>query len=397
MSLAIFTKGSFAFIYALTAVVLLSSCSSDDQAGEQQAAPPPAQVTVVTLDEKSISLTTELPGRAVAVRKAEVRPQISGIIQKRLFEEGAEVKAGEQLYQIDPARYDAALQTAKANLARAQANQASIDAQFKRYQNLIKEKAISQQQFDETQATYHQAKADVEVAQAALKAAEIDLAYTRVRAPISGRIGISNITEGALVSAQQANILATIYQLDPIYIDVAQPSRSLLNIRRQAMAGNISAKPGTEVQLTLEDGSQYEHVGELQFSEMNVNESTGTVVVRAVVPNPDHLLLPGMFVRANIAEATKPNAVLVPQRGVTRNRQGDATALVVTEANTVEVRTIVASRAVGNQWLVQSGLEAGDRVIVEGLQKVQPGASVNPIEQTAAENAGSSAVTQTEG
>lgn len=397
MSLVTFFRGSLASFCALSIALLVAACDSgsgQDGADAQSAAPPPAQVTVVTLEEKPVPLTIELPGRAVAVRKAEVRPQISGIIQKRLYEEGAQVEAGDQLYQIDPARYQAAHQTAKANLERAEANLISREAQFKRFQNLVKEKAVSQQLFEDAEAAYLQAKAEVAVSKAALRTAQIDLDYTQVTAPISGRIGKSNVTEGALVSAQQANVLTTIYQLDPIYVDVAQPAKNLLDIRRRAMSGDVSSANGAEVILTLEDGSEYEHSGKLKFSEMNVNESTGTVVVRAVFPNPDHLLLPGMFLRTTVAEAVKSDALLVPQRGVTRNRQGDATAMVVSKDNTVEVRQVVTNRAIGNQWLVQSGLQAGDRVIVEGLQKIAPGAPVNPVEETAASD--TQAVTQTE-
>jgi len=354
---------------------------------KQAAAPatrPPAEVTVVTLAPEDVNLTTDLPGRAVAFRKAEVRPQVSGILQKRLFEEGATVEAGQQLYQIDAERYEAAVQTAKANLAKAKANATSAQSRETRYKDLLAQKAISQQAYDDALATSRQAAADVAVSEAALATAQIDLDYTKVVAPISGRIGKSNVTEGALVSAQQTGVLATIHQLDPIYVDLAQPAAHILDLRRQIMSGELATKDSAPVQLTLEDGSLYSHQGELQFAEMNVNESTGTVVVRALFPNPDHLLLPGMFVRAQIQEGTRSQAILVPQRGITRDRQGNATALVVNPENKVELRTLSAGRAVGSDWLVEEGLSAGDRVIVEGLQKVAPGATVNPVEAGAA-------------
>lgn len=345
---------------------------------------PPTEVTVVTLAPSDVNLTTELPGRAVAFRKAEVRPQVSGILQQRLFEEGAAVEAGQQLYQINAERYQAAVQTAKANLAKAKANAASAQAREKRYTDLLSQKAISQQDYDDALATSRQAQADVAVSEAALSTAQIDLDYTRVLAPISGRIGKSNVTEGALVSAQQAGILATIHQLDPIYVDLAQPAARILDLRRQIMSGELATEDSTPVNITLEDGTSYPHQGELQFAEMNVNESTGTVVVRALFPNPDHLLLPGMFVRAEILEGVRAQALLVPQRGVTRDREGNATALVVNGDNQVELRTLTAGRAVGSHWLVEKGLAPGDRVIVEGLQKVAPGATVSVVEADAA-------------
>lgn len=363
--------------------IFLTACQDKQPAttGER----PPAEVTVVTVAPQQVSLTTELPGRAVAFRKAEVRPQVSGLLQRRLFEEGTTVEAGQQLYQIDAERYEAAVQTAKANLAKAKANATSAQAREKRYENLLGQKAISQQNYDDALATSRQAAADVAVSEAALVTAQIDLDYTRVVAPISGRIGKSSVSEGALVSAQQAGVLATIHQLDPIYVDLAQPAARILDLRRQIMSGELAARDSAPVTITLEDGTVYPHKGELQFTEMNVNETTGTVVVRALFPNPDHLLLPGMFVRAEIQEGVRGQALLVPQRGVTRDREGNATALVVNAENKVEVRTLTASRAVGNNWLVENGLSAGDRVIVEGLQKVAPGATVKPAEAAASQ------------
>lgn len=364
----------------LVGVIGLPLIACQEKQTTAMGAPPPAEVAVVTLAPTDVNLTTELPGRAVAFRKAEVRPQVSGILQQRLFEEGAAVDAGQQLYQINAERYQAAVQTAKANLAKAKANATSAQAREKRYTDLLGQKAISQQDFDDALATSRQAQADVAVSEAALATAQIDLDYTQVVAPISGRIGKSSVTEGALVSAQQAGILATIHQLDPIYVDLAQPAARILELRRQIMSGELATEDSAPVSITLEDGSVYPHEGELQFAEMNVNESTGTVVVRALFPNPDHLLLPGMFVRAEITEGVRANALLVPQRGVTRDREGNATALVVNGDNTVELRKLTAGRAVGNQWLVEDGLRAGDKVIVEGVQKVAPGAIVNAVE-----------------
>ena len=371
----------------LASALLLTLAACQGKPAEQAGGRPPAQVTVVTLAPADVNLTTELPGRAVAFRKAEVRPQVSGILQRRLFEEGAKVEAGQQLYQIDAGRYEAAVQTAKAGLAKARANAASAQAREQRYKDLVAQKAISRQDYEDALATARQAQADVALSEAAVTTAEIELNYTRVFAPIAGRIGKSSVTEGALVSAQQADVLATIHQLDPIYVDLAQPAARVLDLRRQMMSGAVAAKASAPVRLMLEDGTTYGHTGELQFAEMNVNESTGTVVVRALFPNPDNLLLPGMFVRAEIQEGVRGAALLVPQRGVTRDREGKATALVVTPENKVELRSLTATRAVGNQWLVEAGLASGDRVIVEGLQKVAPGATVNPVEAAAPPNA----------
>lgn len=370
------------YLYAVLLVLVLAGCQPEPQTRANATAP--VEVTVVALAAADVELTTELPGRAVAYRRAEVRPQVSGILQKRLFEEGSQVEAGQQLYQINAERYQAAAQTAQANLAKAKANAASAQARERRYKDLLAQKAISQQNYDDALATARQAEAEVAVSEAALATARIDLEYTKVLAPISGRIGKSSVTEGSLVSAQQAGVLATIHQLDPIYVDLAQPAKRILELRQQVMSGTLSdAKESAPVRVILEDGTVYGHQGELQFAEMNVNESTGTVVVRALFPNPDHLLLPGMFVRAEIQEGVRNQALLVPQRGVTRDREGNATAMVVNAENTVEQRTLTATRAVGSQWLVEKGLEPGDRVIVAGQQKVAPGATVNPVPEKA--------------
>lgn len=367
-------------IFSTAVPLLLSACGGDSNSQQPQTAPPP-QVDVVTLKTQAVDLTTELPGRAVASRRAEVRPQVTGIIVKRLFAEGSQVEAGQQLYQIDASRYEAELQTAEANVARVEATLEATRDRFERYQDLLKQRALSQQNFDDAKANYRQAQAELAVAKANLKAAQIDLEYTRVYAPISGHIGKSNVTEGTLVTAQQAQVLATIVQLDPIYVDLAQSAAELIEFRQQLAAGTLAQDGNAGVTVKLENGLPFEQRGTLQFSEMNVNESTGTVVLRAEFPNPDHLLLPGMFVRAQIDQGTRPEAMLVPQSAVTRNREGKAQVFVVNADNVAQPREVTASRAIGNQWLIAQGLQAGERVVVTGLQKIAPGATVNPVEQ----------------
>jgi membrane fusion protein (multidrug efflux system) len=346
------------------AAVGLSACSP----AKPPPAPPPPKVTVVTLKASSVPITTELPGRVNAFRDADVRPQVNGVVLKRLFVEGSEVKEGEQLYQIDPAPYQAAYDstTAAAMSARALAE---------RYKLLQAANAISKQDYDNALAADLQAKAAVETA-------HINLVYTKVLSPISGRISRSAVTEGALVTANQATALASVQQLDPIYVDVTQPSSTLLRLKREAAAGTLQqgAAGQTPVHLKLEDGSDYDATGTLQFSEVTVDEGTGSVTLRAIFPNPQRLLLPGMFVREEIEEGVQNNALLVPQLGVTHDQKGDAVALVVGPDNVVQLRTIQADRAIGDKWLVTAGLSAGDRVIVEGLQLAQPGSKVVPEE-----------------
>jgi len=358
------------------AFMLLTACSP-----KTPVAPPPAavEVGVVKIETTSASINSELPGRTTAFRKAEVRPQVSGIIQKRLFTEGAEVKAGTQLYQIDSATYQAALTSATAELSRAQANFAAAKSRNTRIQNLSSAKVISQQDVEDSTAAFAQAQANLDIAKAAVEASRINLKYTKVLAPISGMIGKSSVTEGALVSAGQTDVLATIQQLDPIYVDVSQSVDELLNLRRQMMSGKLATDKSTKVRLTLNDGTTYKHEGTLQFSEVGVSESTGTVVLRALFPNPDHALLPGMYVRTQLQEGTRANAILVPQQGVTRDRTGNATALVIDKESKVELRSIKTSRAVGDKWLVEEGLAVGEQVIVEGVQKVKPGALVKAV------------------
>ncbi|MGA4322474.1 efflux RND transporter periplasmic adaptor subunit [Ectopseudomonas hydrolytica] len=359
------TKPAVAALVSAIAVALLSlgGCKEASAPQAQQA----PEVGVVTLQAQPFALTTEVPGRTSAYRIAEVRPQVNGIIQKRLFTEGSEVKAGQQLYQIDPATYEAAFKS-------AQATQLSAKSLADRYKLLVNDKAVSQQAYDEARAASLQADA-------ALEQARIDLRYTKVLAPISGRIGRSAVTEGALVSNGQAGAMATIQQLDPIYVDVTQSSKELLRLRRDLAEGRLqkASDSAAKVALKLEDGSRYAHEGTLEFSEVAVDESTGSVTLRAVFPNPDHLLLPGMFVHAELLSGVKENAILAPQQGVTRNQRGEPTAMVVGADNKVELRVLKADRTAGSAWLVEDGLKEGDRLITEGLQFVQPGTEVKAV------------------
>lgn len=358
-------------------MLVLAGCDSSSPANS--AAVAPVEVGVITVSLEDAPLVTALPGRTAAFRRAEVRPQVSGIIEKRLFVEGSEIAAGAQLYQIDASPYRAAYATAQAELARAEANLLAATAREARYKDLVSARAISQQDYDDALAGLGQAKASVAAGKAAVETAQINLRYTEVKAPITGVIGMSSVTEGALVSAGQAQVLATIQQLDPIYVDVSQSVNDLLSIRRQMMAGSLASSETARARLILDDGSIYEHEGELQFSEVGVSESTGTVVLRAVFPNPDRLLLPGMFVRTELQEGMRANAVLVPQQGVTRDRSGFATALVVNDSGEVELRQLRTGRAIGDKWLVEEGLAVGEQVIVEGLQKVRIGAPVTTV------------------
>ena len=353
-----------ALIPLFATLALLGACSEQETAQAPQAIP---QVGVVTVDAEHFVMTTELPGRTKAFRMAEVRPQVNGIIQKRLFEEGSEVKAGQQLYQIDAAVYEAALQS-------AEATRLSAGTLAERYAVLVKDRAVSQQAYDEARAAKLQADA-------ALERARIDLRYTKVSAPIAGLIGRSAVTEGALVSNGQAQPLETIQQLDPIYVDITQPTRDLLAMRRDLASGRLekAGDNAARALLKLEDGSQYEHEGRLEFSEVSVDESTGSVTLRAVFPNPDRILLPGMFVHAQLVAGARSNAILVPQQGVSRTPRGEAVAMLVTAENKVEQRIIQTDRTVGNRWLVSDGLKVGDQLITEGLHMVQPGMQVEPV------------------
>jgi membrane fusion protein, multidrug efflux system len=354
-------------LLSLNLAACQSSDSEDSPQNAQQAAP---KVDVVSLIPQTVTIKTELPARTVAFRQAEVRPQVNGIIENRLFEEGADVKSGQQLYQIDEAPFQAALQMAKAELASARANIQSTKARAERFKGLIDNKAISQQDYDDAQAAYLQAQAEVAVAQANIQTAEINLRYTKVNAPIDGRIGRSNITEGALVTAQQESPLTTITQIDPIYVDISQASKEVLRLRRQLLSGRIAEEDAAQVKLKLEDGSTYQHQGELQFSEVNVNESTGSLVMRAKFPNPEGLLLPGMYVKTVINEGTIPDAILVQHKAVMFSREGTASVMLVNDENIVEQRPIEVRQSIDHNWLVSEGLSGGEKVVVEGLQKI---------------------------
>jgi membrane fusion protein, multidrug efflux system len=367
-------------LFAAMAMALgfgVTACDKQTSAEASRHAAPP-EVGVVLVRAQNVALSTELPGRTSAYEVAEVRPQVSGIIQKRLFTEGADVKAGEVLYQIDPDSYHAAHSRAKAELARAEANVTSLRLREQRYRTLVTAKVISQQEYDDAQAALKQAEAEIGAGQAALKSARIDLDYTKVKAPISGRIGRSSVTTGALVTASQPAALATIHQLDPMYVDVTQSTAELLDLKRKLASGELKKKASdeAEVKLVLEAGNVYPHRGTLKFSDVSVDQTTGSVVLRTVFPNPEHILLPGMFVRAVVGEGVAEQAILVPQQGVSRNPKGEAVALVVNENGVVEQRKLTVDRAIGDQWLVSSGLSQGDRLIVEGLQKARPGAEV---------------------
>ncbi|EKO0790498.1 multidrug efflux RND transporter periplasmic adaptor subunit AcrA [Salmonella enterica subsp. enterica] len=370
-----------AVVLMLSGSLALTGCDDkQDQQGGQQM----PEVGVVTLKTEPLQITTELPGRTVAYRIAEVRPQVSGIILKRNFVEGSDIEAGVSLYQIDPATYQATYDSAKGDLAKAQAAANIAELTVKRYQKLLGTQYISKQEYDQALADAQQANAAVVAAKAAVETARINLAYTKVTSPISGRIGKSSVTEGALVQNGQASALATVQQLDPIYVDVTQSSNDFLRLKQELANGSLKQENGkAKVDLVTSDGIKFPQSGTLEFSDVTVDQTTGSITLRAIFPNPDHTLLPGMFVRARLQEGTKPAALLVPQQGVTRTPRGDATVLVVGADNKVEIRQIVASQAIGDKWLVTDGLKSGDRVVVSGLQKVRPGAQVKVQEITA--------------
>ncbi|HZV82360.1 MAG TPA: efflux RND transporter periplasmic adaptor subunit [Geobacteraceae bacterium] len=369
----------YVIIGALAAGLGLAGCDKSKSAGQKPAAGPP-EVGVVTIQPQRVAITTELPGRTSSPQVAEVRPQVSGIIQKRVFTEGSDVKAGQVLYQIDPATYQAAYASAKAAESRAEANLIPARLKEERYKDLVKIKAVSQQDYDNAYASLKQAEADVESAKAAVETARINLTYTKVTAPISGRIGKSSVTTGALVTANQTAPLATIQQLDSMYVDLTQSSAELLRLQQNFASGNLQ-RGGAQarVKLILENGAPYPLEGALKFSDVTVDQSTGSVTLRSIFPNPKQLLLPGMFVRAVIQEGEKDQAILVPQRGVTRNPAGNPMVMVVGAEEKVEPRVIKADRTVGDSWLVIDGLKAGDRVILEGIQKARPGTQVKAV------------------
>lgn len=362
-------KGSAAAVALLAAAGVLMSNGCKPQGG-----PPPStipEVAFVSVRPEHVKLTTELPGRTSAFLIADIRPQVNGLIQRRLFEEGAEVEADQVLYQIDPATYEAALHSAEAALARAEAAAHAVKLRAERYGQLIEERAISRQDYDDALAGVRQAEAEVMYARAAVETARIHLDYTQVTAPIGGRIGRSSVTDGALVTAFQPVALATIQQLDPMYVDVPQSTTD--RIRNRDASGQDTVK------LVLADGRPYPLDGRLQFQDVSVDPATGTVNLRAVFPNPDRVLLPGMFVRAIITEEVDAQAILVPQTSVQRTPKGEAYVLLVSAEDKVEIRPIVTDRTVGNRWRVTSGLQPGDRVIVEGLQRARPGVSVKAV------------------
>lgn len=358
--------------------VFLSAC------GKKQTKPParpPAEVSVTEVKSERVNRTTELPGRINPMREAQVRARATGILLKRLFEEGSDVKEGQVLFQIDPLPLEAALASAKASQAQAEAALKESQANATRYKELVKINAISKQVYDQAVATLAQNEAAVLAAKAAVQVAELNLGYAKVTAPISGRIGKALVTEGALVSATEATQLAIIRQLDPVYFDFTQSSTEVLRLKRELEKGTLeSVAPGeARVTLVLEDGTVYRHEGKLLFSDISVDPTTGMITLRAEFPNPEKLLMPGMFARARLVEAVNANAITIPQRTVTRGAGGDSTVLVVTDDNKVELRTIVVDRIVGNKVVVAKGLKPGERVMVEGSQKAPPGSTVKPV------------------
>ena len=365
-------------LLAAALIVALAACSR--QGGE---APPqgPPTVGIWSVEERSVAVDVELPGRTSPYAIAEVRPQVGGLILKRLFSEGSDVKEGQALYQIDPTRYQANQDSARAALAQAEANLVTTRLKAERYKQLAEVKAIGQQESDDAAAAYKSAVASVQSAKAALDLATINLKYTHVYAPVAGRIGKSSVTQGALVTAEQTTPLATVQQLDPIYVDVTRSSGELLQIKRELAEGALkkAGENAASVKLILEDNSEYPLEGKLQFADVTVNESTGAVTLRAIFPNPKHDLLPGMFVRARLVEGVNEKAILVPQESVIHDSKGNSVAYVVDAENKVQPRTVQTPRALGNQWLVSNGLKAGDRLVVDGLQTVAPGLVVKPV------------------
>ena len=367
----------FAAAWFTAAGLLLTGCGKPKSAAPPPSGPP--EVGIIVVKPEKVALTTELAGRTVPQMIAEVRPQVSGIIQKRLFTEGGDVKAGQVLYQIDPASYQAAYASAKASQSRVEATLVSLRLTEGRYRDLVKIKAVSQQDYDNASAALQQAEAELAVAKAAVETARINLAYTKISAPISGRIGRSTVTDGALVTANQTTALATIQQLDSMYVDVTQSTADLLKLKQSLANGVLKKSNSAQVKLLLEDGSPYPLPGTLKFSEVTVDQSTGSVTLRAIFPNPKQSLLPGMFVRAVLEEGINENAILVPQRGVTRTPKGDAMVMTVGAEEKAEPRPIKVVRTVGDSWLVSDGLKTGDRVILEGLQKARPGTPVKAV------------------
>jgi membrane fusion protein, multidrug efflux system len=370
--------GTIALCAPLFSILWLVGCNGQTEAQQSAQAP---EVAVVVIQPQRVELSTELPGRTSPYRIAEIRPQVSGIVQKRLFQEGSDVKVGQLLYQIDPAPFQVAHDSAKASLAKAQANLPSLKLKAERYKELLAENAVSQQDYDDASATMGQSRAEIEYWKSAVEAARINLGYTRVTAPISGRIGRSSVTDGALVTAYQPTSLAVIQQLDPIYVDVSQSSAELLRLRRSMESGSLSPNGETSkrVRLLLEDGTPYPQEGTLQFRDVTVDPTTGSFTLRIVVPNQRNLLLPGMFLRAVVQEGVMEQAILAPQQGIIRTPKGEPVAWVVDESGKVQQRPLTLNRTIGNAWLISSGLAAGDRVIVEGMLNVRPGTVVKAV------------------
>ncbi|MFD1984001.1 efflux RND transporter periplasmic adaptor subunit [Mesorhizobium newzealandense] len=373
----------------LCGALFLAACSQENKAPAGMGAAGKPEVGVVTLHPQSVAITAELPGRTAASLTADVRPQVNGIIQARLFKEGSEVVVGQPLYLIDPASYQAAYDSAKAAQQKAEAAVPTAQAKFDRYSGLLKQNVVSKQDYDDAAATLAQAQADVASAKASVETARISLDRTSITAPIAGRIDKSTLTPGALVTANQDTLLTTIRALDPINVDVTQSSTNLLNLRQAINEGRLKfSGPNVSVKLKLENGTIYAQTGKLEFAGANVDQTTGTFALRAEFPNPDRLLLPGMYVRALVEEGVAQNSFLVPQRAVSRNTKGEATALVINAAGKVETRVLAVRNSVGNNWLVDSGVGDGDRVIVEGMQLVRPGGDATGVEVTIDETTG---------
>lgn len=375
-----FTLGHFPYLFlsVLVATLFLSACEKATGPAPTRG---PAEVAVVEIKAADVLLSTELPGRTSAYRIAEVRPQVGGIIAERLFVEGSEVKAGDALYQIASELFLAEVNRAAAAQLRAEATLSAAVLKTNRYEDLIGKKMISQENYDDAQAALREAQANVAVAKAEREIAAINLQYSLIKAPISGRIGSSFVSDGALLEAEQEEVLAVIRQLDPLYVDITQSSKELLAMKRQMASGQLvqSAIGGTVIRLVLEDGSEYAHSGSLQFAEVSVDQSTGAVTLRATVPNPDTLLLPGMFVRARLEQGIKTSAILAPQQAITFEYSGSAVAMVVGDDNKVERRLVKTGQTLGDQWLILEGLQAGEKIIIGGLQKVRPGAEVTTV------------------
>jgi membrane fusion protein (multidrug efflux system) len=384
-------------VLVLAAGLVLWGCKDTPQTPPPAAAPKAVEVDAITVTSQEAPVSVELPGRTASYRVAEVRPQVGGIVQKRLFTEGSEVKAGELLYQIDPATYQAGLASAEAALAKSEAMEYSAGLKATRYRTLVRTKAVSEQEQIDAEASWKQAVAEVAAAKAAVQNARINLDYTRVTAPISGRIGKSQVSEGALVTAQQATALATIQQLDRLYVDVSQSAGELLQLKKQLLADQASGEevPKTEVKIILEDNSEYSETGVLEFSDVTVDQSTGTVTIRAMIGNPRHELLPGLFVRARLTSSRPQTTILVPQAAIVRNNRGQAMVMLVNDQSTVEARPVETGRNLGDKIMVTKGLADGDRLIVAGLQKIKPGAPVKVAGQQDAAEAQAAPAQQT--